>query len=158
MRAGGLRARAPPSLLLARPTARKVVGRGRPESAQPSVSRPAPPRIPEVGARWLFVCVLFFYLFRVHVRRSEDNLWEFLFSFHHVGPSNRTQIERPGSPSWPTSSCPAGLKKGVKTAVTGGRHSRTSSPLPKNHRGRIGGGLAFSLVITLTCSGHREGT
>lgn len=93
----------------ARPTARKAVGRGRPESAQPSVSRPAPPRIPEVGARWLFVCVLFFYLFRVHVRRSEDNLWEFLFSFHHVGPSNRTQIERPGSPSWPTSSCPAGL-------------------------------------------------
>lgn len=77
MRAGGLRARAPPSLLLARPTARKAVGRGRPESAQPSVSRPAFQRWGHGGFLW--VCVLFFYLFRVHVRRSEDNLWEFLF-------------------------------------------------------------------------------
>lgn len=36
--------------------------------------------------------------------------------------------------------------------VTGVRHPRTSSTIPKNHRDRIGGGLAFSLVITLRCS------
>lgn len=71
---------------------------------------------------------LFFYLFRVrvsvggrapalvHVRRSEDNLWEFVFSFHHVGSSNRTQIECPGSPSW-LPPVQQGYEK-VKTAVT----------------------------------------
>lgn len=92
----------------------------------------------------------------VHVRRSEDNLWEFVFSFHHVGSSNRTRIECPGSPSWLTSFLSSRVMKNSQAAVTGVRYSRTPSPLPpqkKNHRGRIGGGLAFSLVlITRRCS------
>lgn len=93
----------------------------------------------------------------VHVRRSEDNLWEFVFSFHHVGSSNRTRIECPGSPSWLTSFLSSRVMKNSQAAVTGVRYSRTPSPLPKrkkkNHRGRIVGGLAFSLVlITRRCS------
>lgn len=66
----------------------------------------------------------------VHVRRSEDDLWEFLFSFHHVDSSNRTQNECPGSPSWLTSFLSSRVMKNSQTAVTGVRHSRTSTPLP----------------------------
>lgn len=33
----------------------------------------------------------------VHMWRSEDSLWESVFSFHHTGPQNQTQAASPGS-------------------------------------------------------------
>lgn len=98
----------------------------------------------------------------VHVRRSEDNLWEFVFSFHHVGSSNRTRIECPGSPSWLTSFLSSRVMKNSQAAVTGVRYSRTPSPLrppPKKpqRQNRRGSSFLFSSYHTEVL-GHREGT
>lgn len=98
----------------------------------------------------------------VHVRRSEGNLWEFVFSFHHVGSSNRTRIECPGSPSWLSSFLSSRVMKNSQAAVTGVRYSRTPSPLPKRKKkpqrqNSRGSSFLFSSYHTEVL-GHREGT
>lgn len=78
----------------------------------PSLPSPALPRIPAEGALYSFIyleCVYMWGRARAMERvRSEDNLRESVFSFHHVGSGNRTQIDQMpsarGNASGPTSS------------------------------------------------------